>query len=116
MAGQGEEVISGMLYCHLPIPSPGSTKSLEAAKVFLPGRLFTHLMADTELELLGYARVLGLRPEWLQAPGTYRAHFDVTGKRLNRVLMDDRVIVLTMEQWTRWLGYRWKRGSGSEPG
>jgi hypothetical protein len=39
---------------------------------------WSHLMADDPAELRGFARQLGLRPEWVQHEGTYREHFDVT--------------------------------------
>lgn len=44
---------------------------------------WSHLIADTTEELLEFAKVLGLSPGWIQKPGTYREHFDVTdGMRL----------------------------------
>jgi hypothetical protein len=39
---------------------------------------WSHLMADTPAELADVARQLGLRPRWLQNPGTHREHYDVT--------------------------------------
>ncbi|MFJ2504065.1 DUF4031 domain-containing protein [Microbacterium sp. NPDC087592] len=39
---------------------------------------WSHLIADTTEELLDFAKVLGLSPEWIQKPGTHREHFDVT--------------------------------------
>jgi hypothetical protein len=45
------------------------------------GRLVTgrwsHLLADSPAELAGFAARLGLRPEWLQFPGTAREHYDI---------------------------------------
>lgn len=41
-----------------------------------------HLTADSSEELMAFARRIGLRPAWVQAPGTALEHFDVTdGKR-----------------------------------
>jgi len=43
---------------------------------------WSHLMAGSEAELVAFARRIGLRPQWIQHPGTPRVHFDVTaGKR-----------------------------------
>lgn len=39
---------------------------------------WSHLMADTPEELAAFARRLRLRPEWVQCPGTWKEHFDVT--------------------------------------
>lgn len=41
-----------------------------------------HLVADTTEELIAFARLIGLRPGYIQDPGTWGEHFDVTeGKR-----------------------------------
>ena len=40
-----------------------------------------HLMADTTDELVEFAWRIGLRPEWIQFPGTPKEHFDVTAGR-----------------------------------
>lgn len=37
-----------------------------------------HLTADTPDELMAFARGLGLNSSWLQYPGTWKEHFDVT--------------------------------------
>lgn len=39
---------------------------------------WSHMLADTHQELMDMAAEMGLRPEWLQHPGTHREHFDVT--------------------------------------
>lgn len=40
---------------------------------------WSHLMADSEEELIAFAvGTLGMRPSWIQHPGTPDAHFDVT--------------------------------------
>jgi hypothetical protein len=39
---------------------------------------WSHMLADTHEELMSMAAEMGLRPEWLQHPGTHREHFDVT--------------------------------------
>ena len=38
---------------------------------------WSHLLADDPAELAGFAARLGLRPEWIQFPGTPREHYDV---------------------------------------
>ena len=43
-----------------------------------PGRgRWSHLLADSAGELTEFATDLGLRPEWLQAPGTPGEHYDI---------------------------------------
>lgn len=39
---------------------------------------WSHLLADTSEELAEMAAQLGLKPRWLQHPGTHREHYDVT--------------------------------------
>ncbi len=39
---------------------------------------WSHLIADTSEELFTFARTLGLSRSWVQKPGTFREHFDVT--------------------------------------
>lgn len=41
---------------------------------------WSHLMADTPEELAAFARKLRLRPEWVQYPGTWKEHYDVTDR------------------------------------
>ena len=36
-----------------------------------------HMIADTSQELLDMADVIGVQRKWIQAPGTYREHFDI---------------------------------------
>ncbi len=40
-----------------------------------------HMMADNDSELIEFAKKLGMNPAWIQYPGTWKAHFDLT---LNR--------------------------------
>lgn len=64
------------------------------------GQFFTHLVADTETELVAFAiSVLGMRRQWLQKPGTPRAHFDVTGNRLQILLESSQAWELSMKEW-----------------
>jgi len=39
---------------------------------------WSHLMADTTEELEAFAAKLGLNPRWIQYPGTWKEHYDVT--------------------------------------
>jgi hypothetical protein len=39
---------------------------------------WSHMMADTHEELVEMATKIGLRLSWIQHPGTWQEHFDVT--------------------------------------
>jgi hypothetical protein len=47
---------------------------------------WSHMFADTHAELMAMASEMGLRPEWLQHPGTHREHFDVTDTKRTQAL------------------------------
>jgi hypothetical protein len=51
-----------------------------AARVGTVEGVWSHLMADSSDELRRFAAALGLRPEWIQYPGTPKEHFDVTDR------------------------------------
>lgn len=52
---------------------------------------WSHLMADTSSELLTFAVRLGLKPAWIQKPGTSLEYFDITaGKRARAPARRDR--------------------------
>ena len=51
----------------------------------LTGR-WCHMTADTTEELLEMAGRIGLRPQWIQHPGTWKEHFDVTAPRRQRAV------------------------------
>lgn len=40
-----------------------------------------HLTADTREELDMFAKTIGLSPNWIQAAGTWREHYDLTERR-----------------------------------
>jgi hypothetical protein len=45
----------------------------------LYGRMvMCHMIADTRAELLEMANRIGVQRRWLQAPSTYREHFDIS--------------------------------------
>lgn len=48
--------------------------------------VWSHMFADTHDELVAFAKLLGLRPEWIQHEGTYREHFDVTNTMRDKAL------------------------------
>ena len=41
------------------------------------GMKMSHMLADTESELIAMATRIGLRLAWHQYPGTHRSHFDI---------------------------------------
>jgi hypothetical protein len=42
------------------------------------GRMkMSHMIADTTDELVAMAKRIGVKPKWIQYPGTYNEHFDV---------------------------------------
>ena len=46
-----------------------------------------HLMTDgTDAELVAFAAGIGLKPEWLQNPGTYKTHFDLTASKRRQAI------------------------------
>ncbi|BDZ52707.1 hypothetical protein GCM10025867_49480 (plasmid) [Frondihabitans sucicola] len=47
---------------------------------------WSHLIADSPEELLKFARKLGLNPMWIQHPGTWMEHFDLTLNKRARAL------------------------------
>lgn len=63
-----------------------------------------HMIADSETELLAFAKRIGLRPEWIQKPGTLKVHFDLTPGR-RAMAIKKGAIPLDMhefyEKWTR---------------
>lgn len=52
---------------------------------------WSHLTADTHDELAEFARVIGLRQSWIQYPGTYKEHFDLTEGMRQRALRNGAV-------------------------
>lgn len=45
------------------------------------GMLMCHMIADTTVELLEMASIIGMEHRWLQRPGSAREHFDVPAPR-----------------------------------
>lgn len=42
------------------------------------GMVMCHMLADTTDELLAMADQIGVQRRWLQNPGTWREHFDIS--------------------------------------
>ena len=64
-------------------------------KHLMRGRKFTssHLFSDKPgkqgtRELITFAAKIGLKPEWLQKPGTYQEHFDVMNARYGLAIQE----------------------------
>lgn len=88
-----------MIYCEAAPYQNGTDKSVHRT---FRGRKHIHLCADSEEELVGYAvSALAMKPEWLQRGRV--THFDVTGWRMERALLDARVEKLTRKELVeRW--------------
>ena len=56
------------------------TPAYHGARVRGRAAVSAHLMADTMEELIALARAIGLKPEWIQNPGTAKEHFDLMGE------------------------------------
>ena len=52
---------------------------------------WSHLMADDPAELAEFVASLGLRPEWIQQPGTPREHYDIVAHVRRRAIADGAV-------------------------
>ena len=48
---------------------------------FWPYTHACHMVADSTEELVGFATRLGLRRSWMQHPGKYSEHYDLTSPR-----------------------------------
>jgi len=65
-------------------------------------RVFTHLTADTESELVRFAtKRLRMRAKRLQQQGTPRFHFDVTGTKLAFLLLCTDAEEVSREEFVR---------------
>lgn len=66
-----------------------------------------HLTADTTEELVAFARRIGLRPTWIQYPGTWKEHFDVSEPKRRAAVAAGAVEVSAREQTIR-MRERWE--------
>ncbi len=62
-----------------------------------------HLYADSDDELLAFARRIGLNPDWAQKEGTYKFHFDVTERKQVAALAAGAILQTAREEglWLR---------------
>lgn len=70
------------------------TVFVDDAEIPYKRMIMSHMIADTHTELLMMAVKIGLKRHWLQCPGTYREHFDVS------LTMRDRAVFHGAEQIT----------------
>lgn len=59
--------------------------------------VWCHLVADSTAELLDMAARIGLRPEWIQYPGAWGEHFDVTEPK-RRLAIAAGAVELTLHE------------------
>ena len=50
---------------------------IDDARIRVRRMVMCHMVADTTQELLAMVDEIGVSRRWIQAPGTYREHFDV---------------------------------------
>lgn len=91
------------------------TVYVDALVAHMPTRSFAfgascHMAADTPEELRAFAERLGLKPEWVQRPGTWQEHFDLTAKLKAQALELGAVHVHSREL-VRGMRERWERAS-----
>ena len=51
---------------------------VDKLEIKFKGMIMCHMIADTEEELLEFAKSIGLNSRYLQKAGTYKSHFDVS--------------------------------------
>jgi len=56
-----------------------------------------HMLADTREELDAMADAIGLRRSWIQYPGTWREHYDVTESRRSAAVALGAVEITVLE-------------------
>lgn len=73
-------------------------------------------MADSESDLLAYAKRLGMQERWIQKRGTAGIHFDVMGARLTQVLADPAVNRMTRREMAAMIRSRRTSRNGKAAG
>lgn len=66
---------------------------------------WSHLIADSSVELADFATLLALKPTWIQFPGTFREHYDVT-ESVRRRAIERGAIPISMREVGRLLRKR----------
>lgn len=62
------------------------------------GRMkMSHMMADTTEELLAMAHLVSVSKRWIQSPGTYAEHFDIS-KSKRDIAVANGAIEITMRE------------------
>ncbi|WP_204162081.1 DUF4031 domain-containing protein [Rathayibacter sp. VKM Ac-2803] len=59
--------------------------------------VWCHMTADTTEELLAMARKIGLKETWIQKPGTWQEHFDVTLPKRKKAIAAGAIEVSMLE-------------------
>lgn len=90
---EGDERVKGMIYAD---EIQDATIYPNRPKCFKGN--FCHLSADTEGELLEFAKSIGLPINWLQYSGTPKFHFDLTGKWL-KLRGNPRVVNISCSEY-----------------
>ena len=76
--------------------------------------VFCHMLADSDGELFAMADCIGVSRRWVQYPGTYRCHFDISlAKR--QLALRAGAIVITRRQLGRLLIARRSQLDSAEP-
>ena len=81
------------------------------------GRMIMHhMIADTTSELLAMADVIGVQRRWLQHPGEYGEHFDISKGKRQLAIDDYGAIPITWRQLGFMLRARRLTGKLCAPG
>lgn len=59
-----------------------------------------HMSADTQLELIEFALSIGLKPAWIQRPGTPYEHFDLTVSK-RKLALAKGAVFRPVKDWIR---------------
>lgn len=74
-----------------------------------------HLAADTRAELLAMVERIGVSAKWIQCPGTWREHFDISlAKRA--LAVEAGAVEVTQKALVRFLMAKAGRAPGKPPG
>jgi hypothetical protein len=74
--------------------------------------VWCHMTADTTDELLAMAKTIGMKPSWIQKPGTWQEHFDVTLSK-RKLAIAAGAIEVGMLDSVRAMRARWEARTGA---